>query len=172
MPLDTIEDLSVPELFAMYAKILRRLRDLRVVGTNDAPAGGWAEYLICKHFAGQPAPPSEKSWDVLTPDGQHVQVKARVVFDRNNRGQRQLSTIRSFDFHLLAVVLLDEAHRVWRATLLPKDVILGAARLNSYVNGHRLIATDALLDSPGATDITKELTAIATAPVHSSPPNG
>ena len=54
---------------------------------------------------GEQAPPSERSWDVLHPDGRRLQVKARFVSDPPKRGQDELSVIRSFDFDALVAVL-------------------------------------------------------------------
>jgi len=152
-----LELVPLPELFARYGEILRELRRRRVVRTNDAPAGGWAEYLVCKYLAGTPAPNSEKSWDVLAPPHGRVQVKARVVFDPSNRSQRQLSSLRSFSFDVLAVVLFDDLLTVWRAVLLPVLEVQERARRDPHVNGHRLMATDALLNMGAATDVTEDL---------------
>ena len=163
MPTNELELVPLLELFARYGAILRELRRREVVRTNDAPAGGWAEYLICKYLAGTPAPKSEKSWDVLTPERGRIQVKARVVFDPSNRGQRQLSSLRSFSFDVLAVVLFDDLHTVWRAVLLPVDEVQKHTRPDPHVNGHRLMATDALLNVAAATDITEDLRGVASA---------
>jgi hypothetical protein len=157
-----LELVPLPELFARYGAILRELRRRDIVRTNDAPAGGWAEYLVCRCLAGTPAPNSEKSWDVLTPDHGRIQVKARVVFDRSNRSQRQLSSLRSFSFDMLAVVLFDDLHAVWRAVLLPVGEVQKHARPDRHVNGHRLLATDALLNVVAASDITEDLRRVAT----------
>lgn len=157
MPIDELELVPLSELFARYGSILRELRRREVVRTNDAPSGGWAEYLVCKYLAGKHAPKSEKSWDVLAPDRRRIQVKARVVFDPRNRGQRQLSSFRSFSFDVLAVVLFDDLYAVWRPVLLPFDEVKKHTRPDSHVNGHRLMATDALLNAVAATDITEEL---------------
>jgi hypothetical protein len=164
MVTNELEGLSLSELFAQYGAILRELRRREVVRTNDAPAGGWAEYLVCKYLGGTPAPNSEKSWDVLAPDQSRVQVKARVVFDTSRVGQRQLSSFRSFSFDTLAVVLFDDMHAVWRAVLLPVGEVQKRVRPTPYVAGHRLMATDALLNAVTATDITEGLRRIATAP--------
>lgn len=161
MPTNELERVPLQELFARYGAILRELRRREVVRTNDAPAGGWAEYLICRYLAGTAAPKSEKSWDVLAADQRRIQVKARVVFDPGNRSQRQLSSLRSFSFDMLAVVLFDDLHAVWRAVLLPVDEVKKHARPDPHVNGQRLMATDTLLNLVAATDITEELRRLA-----------
>ena len=161
-PRSKLERVPLSELFGRYGAILAELRRREIVRTNNAPAGDWAEYLICAYLEGTLAPNSEKSWDVLSPDKTtRVQVKARVIFDPFNQGQRQLSTIRSFDFDSLAIVLFDDAFTVWRAVLLPVAAVMQHAAPNPYLNGHRLIATDVLLDSPQGKDITEALQQMA-----------
>ena len=79
------------------------------------------------------------------------------MFDPGNRGQRQLSSLRSFSFDVLAIVLFDDMHAVRRAALLPVDEVQKHTRPDPHVNGHRLMATDALLNALVATDITEDL---------------
>lgn len=82
--------------------------------------GDYAEYLVARAVQGQLAPNSEKAWDVLAPDGEKLQVKARVVSDPPAPGQLQLSPFRSFGFDAAVIVLLSNAdYRIWRASKLP-----------------------------------------------------
>ena len=78
------EDLSAfsdSALFSFYRAILSELKSRGVIRTENAPAGDYAEYLVASAFSGELAPNSEKSRDVLTSDGEKLQVKARVVSD-------------------------------------------------------------------------------------------
>ncbi|MGH7748893.1 MAG: hypothetical protein ACREQ5_29640, partial [Candidatus Dormibacteria bacterium] len=91
------------------------------------------------------APPSTKGWDVLTPDGRRLQVKSRIVRDRKDAGQRQLSALRSWDFEELAVVLFNPDFTVWQAVTVTRDVVQTRARFSEHVNASRLMATAPLL---------------------------
>lgn len=58
--------------------------------TGNAPAGDYAELLVQRATSGKLAPNSQKSWDVLTDDGERLQVKARFVTDPRNAGEGRL----------------------------------------------------------------------------------
>lgn len=96
-----------------------------------------------------------KSYDLITTDGQRIQVKARILRNPTKVGERQLSPFRSFEFDHALVVLFDREYQVIRATLLPASVILEHSRESKHVNGRICIARDTLLDL-GA-DVTPEL---------------
>jgi hypothetical protein len=85
-------------------------------------------------------------WDVETPAGERLQVKARVVPNPKTAGQRQLSVFRSWDFDAAVVVLFDDDFQVWRASKLAVEVLREVARFAGHVSGYRVMATDALLD--------------------------
>jgi hypothetical protein len=117
-----------------------------VIRSGNAPAGDYAELLVQRATAGELAPNAQKSWDVETPTGDHLQVKARVVTNPKASGERQLSVFRSWEFDAAVIVLFDDEFRVWRATRLPVATLEKAARLIEHVNGFRVMATDDLLD--------------------------
>src|ERR1035438_8680602 len=96
-------------LFSLYRAILSELKSRRVIRTENAPVGDYAEYLVATALGGQLAPNAEKSWDVLGNDGEKLQVKARVVTEPARPGQLQLSPFRSFEFGSAVVVLLSAA---------------------------------------------------------------
>lgn len=140
-----VKVLSVPSLLALYGNVLGELRDRKVVKTNNPPAGDYAEYLVAAALKGTIAPNSQKSWDVALLDGSTIQVKGRLVINRNALGDRQLSTIRSFDFDKLAVVLFNGDYTVWKAALCSVEVALSESKEDKHVNGWRLFATDHFL---------------------------
>ena len=81
MPAENMPDLSTfgeTDLFFLYRAILSELKSRGVIRTENAPVGDYAEYLVVTALGGQLAPNSEKSWDVLSSDGEKLQVKARV----------------------------------------------------------------------------------------------
>ena len=150
--------LGVGQLLALSRAILAELRRRGVIRTGNAPAGDYAELLVQRATSGELAPNSQKSWDVLTADGERLQVKARVVTDPRANGERQLSDFRSWDFDAAVVVLFDDAFRVWRAARLPIETFQAAARFVEHVSGYRVFATDELLDT--GDDWTERLRAV------------
>jgi hypothetical protein len=90
-----------------------------------------------------------------------LQVKARVAPATGRRGTRQLSTVRTWGFDLLAVVLFDDDYSVRQAALIPAEVAKDASTYVRHVNGFRIIATDELLAWPDVEDITESLRSTA-----------
>jgi hypothetical protein len=161
-PETSVSDMSIAELLFASRETLRELRRRGVIRTMNAPAGDLAEWLIARHLGGELEKNSAKSWDV-TAGGRRVQVKARVVTDPSNAGERQLGVFRSFDFDDLAVVLFDGDLALWNAMILPLASVESLMRRNDYVNGSRLRATDALfadVENLGGSLVGDELGAI------------
>lgn len=145
---------SIPHLLRTYAGVLSELRRRGVLRTNNPPAGDLAEYLVAATLGGVRLGNSAKGGDVLLPDTTTVQVKARVVGDPLDAGQRQLSAFRCFDFAEVAIVLFDEHYGIFRAVRLPCERARALAAYRKRVNAHVLLATDAVLGDALAVDIT------------------
>ena len=141
-----LSELTVGELLALSRRILSELRQRGVIRTGNAPAGDYAELLVQRATSGELAPNSQKSWDVLTPEGERLQVKARVVTDEMNTGERQLSPFRSWDFDAAVIVLFANDFQVWRAVRIPVDVVKKAGRFSEHVRGDLVIARNDLLE--------------------------
>jgi len=148
------ETTSTSELLASYREVLAELRRREIVRTGNAPTGDYAETLVKVAFNGELAPNSEKSWDVVTPEGEKLQVKSRLLDDPTKSKQRQLSPIRSWGFDYLAIVLFDSTYRVWRAAKVPADLVRGTGTHSEWVNGELIIARDSLLEHAQAEDLT------------------
>jgi hypothetical protein len=87
--------------------------DAEQSAAGTPPAGDYAALLVQRATSGDLAPASQRRWDVETPSGEHLQVKARVVTNPKTAGERQLSVFRSWDFD--ACVIVDDQFRVKRA---------------------------------------------------------
>lgn len=148
-----VESLPVSSLLRIYRSVLRELLRRGVVRTSNPPTGDLAELLIAKAFDGVLAPNSEKSFDVEASDGRRIQVKSRVLAGGLRR-ERQLSTIRTWDFTHLAVILFGPDYTIARASLMSVAVAQQAATEDRHVRGNRLMALDAFLDRPDIEDIT------------------
>jgi hypothetical protein len=117
-----LTDMRAGELLGLSRSILAELRQRGVIRTGNAPAGDYAELLVRVATGGELAPNSQKSWDVLTPAAERLQVKARVVTNPRTQGERQLSVFRSWDFDAVVIVLFDDGFGVWRAVRVPVAV--------------------------------------------------
>lgn len=142
----SLRESTVENLLSLSREILAELRRRGVIRSGNAPAGDYAELLVQRATQGELAPNSQKSWDVLTRAGEHLQVKARLVTDPGKSGERQLSVFRSWDFDGAVIVLFDDEFHVWRATRLDTEILRGVARFVEHIRGYRVIAKDELLD--------------------------
>jgi hypothetical protein len=102
--------MSVAELLALSRQVGAELRRRGVVRTSNF-AGEYSEWLVRQTTGGELARGSQRSWDVLTPTGERLQVKARIVAGRGP-GERELGVFRSWDFDAAVVVLFDDQFRV------------------------------------------------------------
>ena len=141
-----LRTLPTSSLLGLSRAILAELKRRGVVRTGNAPAGDYAELLVRVATDGELAPSSQKSWDVLSPDGARLQVKARVVTDPRSASERQLSAFRSWDFDAAVIVLFDDRFDVWRASRVPVEALQASARRDDHVGGFRVLARDELLD--------------------------
>lgn len=155
-----VKTATLAELFASYRAILGELKRRKIVRTENAPAGDYAEYLVCKALGGTLAPNSERSFDLTAPERGRIQVKCRITDPSGANPRTQLSPFRSFDFDLAAIVLLNADYSVGRAVLVPVATIQANASHRPHVNGHVVHARPALLDAPGNTDITDVVRAV------------
>jgi hypothetical protein len=145
------ERLTNAELLALSGGALAELRARGVVRTGNAPAGDLAERLVADAMGGDLAPPAQKSWDVLVrapvsdAPAQRVQVKARVVTDLANAGQRQVSAFRSWDCESVMFVLFDPMYRVRSAALVAAEIVREHSTHVDFTASDRVFASDAML---------------------------
>jgi hypothetical protein len=145
------ERLTNAELLALSGGALAELRTRGVVRTGNAPGGDLAERLVADAMNGELAHNSQKSWDVRVSatiadiPAQRVQVKARVVTDPNNAGQRQVSAFRSWDCESVMFVLFDPMYGVRSAALVPAEIVREHSTHVDFTASDRVFATDAML---------------------------
>jgi hypothetical protein len=150
--------LTTRQLLRLYADLLTELVDRKVVRSRNAPLGDLAEYLVHRAYGGELAPPSEKAWDVRTPDGRLLQVKARLIADGHRRSH-QYSPFRSWGFHACVFLIFDaHTYDVVQAVEVPVGEVQGLARETTWVRGSRVSTRTPLLGLAGAVDRTAAVT--------------
>jgi hypothetical protein len=142
-----LSEMSIGELLGLSRGVLAELRERKVIRTANAPTGDYVEWLVQRATGGVLEANSKRSWDLALPQGQRLQVKARTVVDPRDRGQRQLSPFRSWDFDAAVIVLFDDEFKVWKAACLPTLELEKHARFAKHVNGNLVFATNELLES-------------------------
>jgi hypothetical protein len=97
---------STGDLLRDWAAVMRELRRRNVIRTNNNPVGDIAEAIVHGHFGGERASFSGPGWDVRTPDGERIQVKAIRTTSTTKR--KNLSPIRDRDYDSVVVIIFDE----------------------------------------------------------------
>lgn len=153
-----VEGLSMNALLRLYARLKKelRLRDFR------NPIADHAVEIVVKYLGGMKMRASNKGFDLLLPDGQRVEVKARCIMSYS--GSRILVSdircLREKRFDLLAVIILHADLAVAGAFLLPYSVVAGCAKYSAHSNAWKFYWCKDLLNLPGVRDITEELKAL------------
>jgi hypothetical protein len=145
---------GISDLLGIYGQVLGELHEREVIRSANAPTGDYAEWLVQRALGGKLQPNSNKSADLIV-HKKKIQVKARVLNDPERRGERQLSSFRSWAFDDAVIVLFDHHYDVRRATRIKVAELEAASREDKWVSGRRVIANDSLLDR--GRDITERL---------------
>lgn len=104
---------TTPELFADWAAVMRELRVRDVVRTNNNPVGDIAEAVVHAHYGGERGSFAQAGWDVKTPQGERIQVKAMRTTPTTKR--RNVSPIRDTDYDSVVIVIFDEDFKLRKA---------------------------------------------------------
>lgn len=155
-PID-LSKLTTRELLALWAQALRELRDRKVVRTFNNPIGDIAEALVALHYGGERGSFSQASWDVRTPEGELLQVKALRRTGAKTR--RNLSPVRSDGYDAVIVVIFTEDLRVEQAIRVPQPVVNELFAWRDHVAGRVITVTTKLFDQPkvSSIDLSDEL---------------
>lgn len=125
---------------------MRALRERGVIRTNNNPVGDIAEAIVHAHFGGERGSFAQAGWDVKTPSGERIQVKALRQTPTGKR--RNLSPIRDADYDSVVVVILDEDFKVTEGLKLAREVVEELFQHRDYVNGRIITVTGSLRDDP------------------------
>jgi len=152
---DFLAQHSTDKLLKLHSEIGNMLRSRGVVRSSNNPVGDLSEYLFCNAFDWSQEANSKASIDATDKQGLTYQIKGRRLTAHNR--SRQLSALRnlsekSFDF--LAGVLFNEDYSIYRAILIPIDIVLNNSRYSKHVNAHLFVLRDEIWEVKGVTDIT------------------
>lgn len=153
-----LDSLSALQLLKLHALVGETLRSRGITRTSNNPTGDLAEHLFCRAFAWTQHNNSKANIDAVDADGWKYQIKGRRM-TRHNKS-RQLSAIRDLQgghFDFLAGVLFAEDFSVYRAAIIPTDVVRLRATFVSRTNSHRFLLSDDVWHAEGVRDVTEGL---------------
>jgi hypothetical protein len=137
------------------------LRARGIVRSANNPMGDLAEYLFCKAFGWRRAGNSNANIDAIGEGEIRYQIQGRRI-TRHNKS-RQLSAIRDLSgrhFDYLAGILFGEDYRVFRAAIIPYDIVVARSRFVERTNSHKFILHDDVWSAAGVRDVTGKLTTV------------
>jgi hypothetical protein len=141
--MDCLDDKTDAELVALYGAVMSALYQRGVVRSGNNPIADMAERLIADYYGVKRQPPNNKSFDVATPDGTTVQVKA---LRRTKPTRRGLSPLRTLDFDYLAAVIFAADMKLEEAAFVPVAVVREYMGWSNTWKSNRLSLTQKLLN--------------------------
>jgi hypothetical protein len=125
---------------------MRELRVRDVIRTNNNPVGDIAEAIVAAHYGGERGGFSQAGWDVRTPEGERIQVKAMRTTATTKR--RNVSHIRDSDYDSVVIVIFDEDFRVLEGLKITRDVVEELFAIRPYLNGRVILVSQSLRADP------------------------
>lgn len=154
-----LESLDTPALLRLYAEIMAEMKTRGVSRGMNNPMADYAEQIVAKYLGAEVLPQSNAGHDLVGRDGTRYEVKARRM--SASPSCRQLSALRGLEDHkfdFLVGVLFNEDFTVYRAALIPWEVVKANATFVKHTNAWNFILTDHIWDLPNVEDIIIEAT--------------
>jgi hypothetical protein len=136
---------SDAQLIALYGEVIAELLKRDIVHSGNNPIADMGERIVADYFGVEPAPPNQKSFDVITKDGAKIQVKA---LRQTKSGRRGLSRLADLNFNQLVAVLFANDMQLVEAVFIPVDAVEDHMGWSSTWKSHRLSITKKLLEDP------------------------
>ena len=152
---DSVNRLTDPELFRAFGAVMEEFRRRNLTRSSNNPVADYAELLVARHFGVEPVAGVQLGYDVLTPDGLKIQVKARRRSPRSHPSHYGwMHNLDDREFDALAAVLFDADFSVIKADLLSWEAVKRLAHYNARVGAHRIpLIRPAMRERPGVTPL-------------------
>lgn len=137
--LPDITHLTTEELLRLWAQVMAGLRDRGVIRSGNNPVGDICEGLVATYYGVSPAGNSNSGYDLITRDGERVQVKGRRTTATSKPSHYSfMRDLPNRPFDALVAVHLDENFGVSAAYRLPWEAVLRLSNYVEHVNAWRL----------------------------------
>ena len=146
------------ELLRLHSSAVSELKRRKIVRTENAPLGDYAEWLLCQTFGWEAQTNSTQDVDAVGPGGVRYQIKARRLLRKN--ASRQLGALRRLNegnFDFLAATLFDADYNVWHAAMIPHGLVLANSYRATSVNARLFQLNDDVWSWKGVIDISENL---------------
>jgi hypothetical protein len=153
---------SAEALLELHYRVLDELKARGLIRNASAPIGEYAELLFCQAFKWTQAERNSNwGWDAKDDAGSRFQIKSRRMV---GQGSRQLGAMRNLQhrpFDHLAAVLFSRDLTIFRAAIIPLDVVHSLSVHDTYTNSYKLMLTDEVWNIPSVKDVTIQLSIAA-----------
>ena len=146
------------ELLALYAEVMRELRNRKTISSSNNPVADVAETIAAQTFGLKREANSKKGFDGTDSDGRRYQVKGRRLTPENK--STELSIVRNLEdnqFHYLLAIYFAEDFNIHEAVRLTHAAFTRHASYSKHRNGHRFRMTQAVRDDPDFEDVTGDV---------------
>ncbi|MGN6144416.1 MAG: hypothetical protein ACTHOP_12585 [Mesorhizobium sp.] len=153
-----LETMTTASLLELQTDILRELRRREIIRSTNNPTGDYAELLFSRAMGWMLNSNSSADADALDSLGNRFQIKSRRLTKENP--SRQLGFMRRLPdrpFDFLAAVLFDDRFRVYRAAIVPLDLVAAKSAFVAGVNAWRFLLRDDVWTWDGVVDATDQL---------------
>ncbi|EHB48824.1 hypothetical protein MycrhDRAFT_5665 [Mycolicibacterium rhodesiae JS60] len=138
-----LRQLSTYDVINLWAATATELKRRNILRTNNV-IGDLAEAIGHEHLGGTRAGFSEKGWDVLTPDGEYVQIKGLW---RTSSRRTKISAIRGDKYDTLLVIVFTPTFELEGAYQTTKSVVEQKFARSSHVNGRQPTITQRFINA-------------------------
>jgi hypothetical protein len=149
---------SAEALLRLHYRVLDELKDRGLIRNASAPIGEYAELLFCEAFDWKRVDKNSNwGFDAVDKAGGRIQIKSRRLI---GVGSRQLGSLRSLSqkpFDKLAAVLFAKDLSVFRAAIIPLEVVVARSVYHRYTNSFRFILEDDVWGASDVQDVTQQL---------------
>ena len=122
------------QLLSNFADASDELLKLKVI-TTDSFTGEIGEYIACNHFKLVKSPRVTKEIDATDSNGNHYQVKSKIV-SKSNFGYR-ISGLNPKAFKYLVIVYFDELYNPLKILKIDSKVISGSKWMKKYLKNKK-----------------------------------
>ena len=154
---------SAEALLRLHYHVLDELKARGIIRNASAPIGEYAELLFCEAFAWTRAEKnSNAGYDATDKAGSRIQIKARRIV---GKGSRQIGSIRNLQqnpFDKLAAILFAKNLEIFRAALIPLEIVKSLSVHDPYTNSYRFMLEDEVWNIPAVQDVTSQIQIAAT----------
>ena len=161
--MQTLNDETTESLLCLYSGVLEELRRRGLVRSNNNPAADYSERIAARALGLTLTDKSQKGHDATDTEGLRYQIKCRRLTSRNT--SREMGILRNMQsrlFDRLVGILFDAQFRVFRACVVPFDVVQNRAAFNEHAKGHKFHLHDDVWGEPGVLDVTEQFITSAT----------